>query len=457
LLRKRRYGADSEYSGFMSVIEKIFAIIWLGIKYLYRYRRRYVFLAAAMIFCFAIVTFITSAKDGMYDSVYYSAQSHYAGDIVAIGYDSFSAQGAYHRLGKDEMSAILKAAELSGINPRYTVFRTLSGPYTIIHYNGSAVLLKNLIGCDFDGESHLFNKMTFEEPPDTFVDDDGIILSAPIAQQLEARMGDMVILETETRFGQENTGQFIIKGIVQDTSIFGYYKAYISRLALNRLIAYNDDECSSIGFFLDDPLTAEQKRARLQSFVSSQVQTGPLVYNRDELTIERDRPWEGIRVFLYTMPVYLSEISSLLDAMNVLTYFLYGMMLIIILVSAAVTYRLILHERARELGTMRVIGFYGGDLRLVLLSEIMILGFVSLIAGFMLAHVLSWAASFLSFSWFPSFEIFLRNGKLRTMYLPGTTLLNILTMFIILFMVVLPVSFRVTQKKLPNLLSGEPL
>ena len=438
-------------------MEKILAITWLGIKYLYRYRRRYVFLAAAMIFCFAIVTFITSAKDGMYDSVYYSAQSHYAGDIVAIGYDSLSAQGFCHRLSRNEISAILKAADISGINPQYTVFRTISGADAVIHYNGSAVQLKDLIGCDWDGESHIFSKMTFDEPPGSFIGDDSIVLSAPIARQLDAKKGDMVILEIDTRFGQKNTGQFIIRGIVQDTSIFGYYKAYVSRLVLNRLIAYNDDDCSSIGFFLDDPLTAEQMRARLQKFLTTQVQIGPLVYDRDELAIERDRPWRGIRVFLYTMSVYLSEISSLLDAMNILTYFLYGMMLIIILVSAAVTYRLILHERASEMGTMRVIGFYGGDLRLVLLSEIIVLGFISLVAGFMLAHVLSWAASFLSFSWFPSFEIFLKNGKLKTMYLPGTILFNILAIFIILFVVALPVSFRITNKNLPNLLSGEPL
>jgi len=438
-------------------MEKFLAIIWLGIKYLYRYRRRYGFLAAAMIFCFAIVSFITSAKDGMYDSVYYSAQSHYTGDIVAVGYDSFSAQEFCHRLGRDEISAILKAADLSGINPQYTVFRTLFGSDSIVHFNGVAVQLKNLVGCDWDGESHIFNKMTFDEPPESFIGDEGIILSVPIARQLGAKMGDRVILEVETRFGQKNTGQFIIKGIVQDSSIFGYYKAYVSRLILNRLIAYDDDDCSSVGFFIDDPLTAEQNRVRLQKFLSSQVQTGPLVYDRDQLSLERDRPWEGIRVFLYTMPVYLSEISDLLDAMNLLTYFLYGMMLIIVLVSAAVTYRLILHERAREMGTMRVIGFYGGDLRLVLLSEIIVLGSISLIAGFILAHVLSWAVSLLSFSWFSGFEIFLKNGRLKTMYLPRTMLINMFTIFLVLFIVVLPPSFRVAKKSLPKLLSGEYL
>ena len=439
-------------------MEKFFAVCGLGIKYLYRYRRRYYFLMAALIFGFAIVTFITSQKDGMYDSVYYSAQSHYAGDIVAIGYDTDTPVWDYsHRLGRNEIAAVLTAANLSGINPRYMVFRTHCGQDALVHYNGAAIQLKNLVGCDWEGEAHLFGRMYFDQPPMPFRDDDDIVLSAPIAGQLGVKMGDRIILEVETRFGQKNTGMFIVKGIVQDTSIFGYYKAYISRLTLNRLIAYDDDDCSSVGFFLDDPSAAEEKRLRLQGYLSELTQTGPLVYDRYGLALERDRPWEGIRVFLYTLPVYLSEISYLLDAMNIITYFLYGMMLLTIMFSAAVTYRLILHERSKEMGVMRVIGFYGRDLRIVLRTEITVLGFVSLIAGFMLAMVLNWAASFLSFSWFPGFEIFLKAGRLKAMYLPQTMLINVSLLLLVLFALTLIPSLRVSMKNLPELLSGEAL
>jgi ABC-type antimicrobial peptide transport system permease subunit len=181
------------------------------------------------------------------------------------------------------------------------------------------------------------------------------------------------------------------------------------------------------------------------------------VYDRDGLTRERDRPWEGIRIFLYTLPVYLSEISFLLDAMNLLTYFLYGMMLLTILASAAVTYRLILHERSREMGVMRAIGFYGGDLRLVLWTEIVVLGLVSMAGGFLLAAVLNQAASLLSFSWFPGFEIFLKDGRLRAMYLPSTILTNITLLLAVLVTLALFPSFRVSRKSLPGLLSGEAL
>jgi len=439
-------------------MEKFFAVFKLGLKYLYRYRRRYGFLMAALIFGFAVVTFITSLKDGMYDNVYYSAQSHYAGDVVAIGYDINVTNGDFaHRLGQNEISAILNAADQARINPQYTVLRTIYGVDGIIHFNGNAIQLKYLMGCDWDKEAHLLNKMNFEEPLSSTLGNEDIILSVPVARQLGAKMGDNVILETMTRWGQKNTGIFIVKGIVKDTSIFGYYKVYISRLSLNRLEGYDDEDCSSIGFFFDKHGDAELKRRQLQNILSKQIQIGPLVYNRDQMALERDRPWEGIRVFLYTLPVYLSEISELLEAMNIITYLLYVMMLLIILVSAAVTYRLILHERAKELGTMRIIGFYGSDLRLVLWTEVFVIGIISLIAGFILAQILSWAVSFLSFSWFPGFEIFMKDGKLSPLYLPKTMFVNILLVFIVLFVMALLPSIRASRKNLPGLLSGEPL
>jgi ABC-type lipoprotein release transport system permease subunit len=441
------------------MMEKFCAVFRLGLKYLYRYRRRYGFLMTTLVFCYAIITMITSMKDGMYDNVYYTAQSHYAGDIVAVGYETnFAGDYALH-LERNEISAILNTADRAGINPRYTILRTIYGADGFVYFNGTAIQLKYLVGCDWDREAHLLSKMSFDEPYDSFPGDDGIILSVPVARQLGVKMGDSVILELVTRWGQKNTGVFIIKGIVKDTSIFGYFKAYISRLSLNRLVVYDDEDCSSIGFFLDDPGTAELKRGQFQNLLSEaeQVQLGPLVYDRDQMVLERKRPWTDIRVFLYTLPVYLSEISDLLNAINIITYLLYGMMLLTILVSATVTYRLILHERARELGVMRVIGFYGSDLRLVLWSEVFVMGLIALAAGFALAHFLNRAVSLMSFSWFPSFEIFMKNGSLTPLYLPGTMLTNIAFIYIVLFIMALFPSFRASRKNLPGLLSGEPL
>ena len=438
-------------------MEKFGIFCTLGLKYLYRYRRRYYFLLAALIFGFAVVTFVTSIKDGMYDNVYYSAQSHYAGDIVTISYEYTDNGSFIHRMGRDEIAAVFRAVELSKINPQYTVMRTLFGFNSFLHHNGNAVQLRYLTGSDWESEEHIFSRMSFDEPPHPYFGDDGIILSVPVAQQLGVRMGDRVILELDTRYGQKNTGLFIVRGIVQDTSIFGFFKAYISRLTLNRLLLYEDDDCSSIGFFFDDPAVAEQKRIHLQEALWGNVQLGPLVHNREEMVRERDRPWEGMRIFLYTLPVYLSEVAYLLDAMNIITYFIYGMILLTILVSASVTYRLILRERSKEMGVMRTIGFLGKDLHLVLWTETLVLGIISIIAGFAVAYAAGWVISLVSFSWFPGFEIFLKDGRLIAMYLPETMVINIVFLLSVLVLLTLVPSFRVSRINLPGLLSGDPL
>ena len=426
--------------------EKVLVLFRLGIKYLYRYRRRYVFLFMALMFCFAVITFITSTKDRMYDNAYFSAQSHYAGDVIAVGY------GVYKQFKPSVISVILDAVNSSGINPVHTVFRTVSFNSGIVYFNGNALNLKYVIGCDWENESQLFSKMEFAVPVSSDLDDDGIILSAPVADRLGAVAGDSVILEVDTINNQKNTGRFVIKGIVNDASIFSYYKVYVSRLSLNRLLLYNDDGCSTIGLFLGKKSSAEKNRRLLQDALFDKLNLSPLVYNRDDLGYE-----ENNKVYLLTMPVYLAEVSDLLDAMNIIAYFLYGLMLVIIFASVAVTYRLILNERAREMGVMRAIGFYGGNLRIVLWTEVIILGIISLAAGFLLAVILNMITSFISFSWIPGFEIFLRNGRLTPLYLLESVLVNILFTLLILAAAVIIPSLRASKKNLPYLLSGEPL
>jgi ABC-type antimicrobial peptide transport system permease subunit len=241
---------------------------------------------------------------------------------------------------------------------------------------------------------------------------------------------------------------------VRDSTIFGYHKVYISRLTLNRLLLFGDDECSSLGFFLPNSGEAGKKQALLQRELSKTVSTGPAVKDREELIRERGQPWTGIKIFVLTIPVYLSEVADLLGAMRIVTYFLYAMMLLIIFVSALATWRLVLRERSRELGTMRAIGFYGADLRYILVTETLGLALVSLAAGFFLSLFFSWLVTRIPFSWFPSFEIFMKDGKLRSLYLPGTMMINIAAVFAVLLVAVWEPAFRSSRDHLPEMLSG---
>jgi ABC-type lipoprotein release transport system permease subunit len=428
-------------------------LIPLAAKYLFRYRRRYLFLFFALTFGFSIITLITSIKDGMYENVYNSAQSHYAGDIITMGYD----QGTLHvyHLEKNQIDVILQTIEETDLKPSHIVQRTLFSEKGMLYYNGAAVRQKYIIGVDWENEKDFFSGLSYQEPPRyPLSGNDTVVLSAPVAKELGVHVGDSLILEAETRWGQKNTGVFIVGGIVDDSSIFGYYKCYISRIALNWLLLYFPDECSSVGIFFPSRRDIEKKRLIFHNALEKKIQTGPLVHDREKLAEETSKAWLGVKIYLLTMPVYLSEIADLLGAMNILAYFLFGMILVIIFVSAVVTYRLILYERTRELGTMRTLGFQEADLRHILVMENLGLGFCSLASGFILAALLSWAVQFLSLSWFPSLEIFMKNGKLTSLYLPKTIMTNSIAILCLLIFAVWIPAFFSSRKPLSLMLSG---
>jgi ABC-type lipoprotein release transport system permease subunit len=433
---------------------KTFKIFQLSAIYLFRYRRRYFFLFLALVFGFGIVTIITSVRDGMYENVYHTAQSHYAGDISIVGYDTDSLQ-LYH-LNQDEIAIIFGVVRDTGLAENRAVMRTLFGEKGIIYFNGNALRLKYVIGVDWDKEAFYLDKLDYTESPlEPLAGDGEILVSTPAAAALGIRRGDSLLLEAETYAGQKNTGEFTVAGVVNDSTIFGYHKVYVSRSALNRLLGYGVNDCSTVGLFLDDRSRAEETRVSLFNELSKHVQTGPLVHDRDELQREVNIPWKGIKILVLTVQVYLSEVSYLLGAMNLLTYFLYVVMLLIILVSASVTYRLILHERTKELGIMRAIGFHESDVVQVLVLETLELGIVSLVTGFVFALIVNWGLSFLSFSWFPSFEIFLRKGKLSALYFPMTILINVAALFAILLVSVWFPSFISSRNSLSKMLTSE--
>jgi ABC-type lipoprotein release transport system permease subunit len=431
---------------------KFATILVISAKYLLRYHRRYFFLFLALSLGFSVVTLLTALKDGMYASVYRSAQDHYAGDMVAVGHDR--SIGGQNHLSVEAKEQVYQALEAARIGETRVVERTIFGNNGVLYYNGAALRIKYVVGVDWDNEAFYFDALSYSDTRDAPPGGDVIYLSSPVASQLNARVGDQVILEVDTRYGQKNTGAFIIGGIVEDSSIFGYYKVFVDRLTLNRLLLFDNGDCSIVGVFINDRFEAEKKRVLLQLELESRLQTGPLVYDREELERASGVPFEGIKVFLLTIPVYLSEVAELLEAMNLVTYFLYAMMLVIMMVSALVTYRLILRERRRELGTMRAIGFYGADIRLILMLETLGLALVSLAVGMLAALVLQWAVTFIPFSWFPSFEIFLNHGKLRTLYLPRSTLINVVAVFVSLFIAAMAPVFRSSREALPGMLTG---
>ena len=441
----------------------------LSYKYLIRYRRRYLFLFAALSFGFCIVTVIISIKDGMERNVYFSAQGHYAGDLVISGSDEDSA--IHGHISNEYIKIINNAMAAARIQPEKAVMRTQYFGDAAAFHNGETAVLKYFLGIDWENEADYIGDLLGRSAAlpensvsksdiyknDTYngaLGDNHILISEPIAQKINARAGDSILVEIENRYGQKDTANFIVAGVFSDSSIFGLYKSFVSRTALNALAGFDEGECSLIGLYFSGSKAAEAARRKLQAELEGTLQISKLALTRKEWEAERSKDWSGIMIFLLTLPVYLTEITNILQSLNVLSFLLYIMMLIIIFVSAAVTYRLIFHERTKEIASMRAIGFYEGDIVLILALETALLATISLAAGFILALAASAALTALPFNWFPGMDMFLSGGSLSSVYKPSSILLNALAIYIMLLPAVLLPARTFTRMPLPLMLAG---
>ncbi|MDC7241292.1 MAG: hypothetical protein PQJ50_13125 [Spirochaetales bacterium] len=348
---------------------------------------------------------------------------------------------------------ILSILENSSMEYEKTILRTQLNGGTL-HYNGTALDMKYVFGVDWQEERDIFESMSYTSRTDDPYTPGSIMISSPVAEQLQARVGDLLTLEVRTLEGQVNTMSLVVSALVEDRSLFGYFKCYISRDDLNNLAQFPADAVSNIGLYLNSNQESGAVREELYGLLSSEMDVAPLFEDRKGLYRARWDKWQGTRLFLVPLSVYLSEVDLLLKAISMVSYCLYALMVLIITVSVAVTFRLVLHEREREIGTMRAIAFHQSEIVVQLMFETLILFIFSLGFGLVLSRFVVTLASFVDYSFIPSFEIFLENGKLTAVYTVSSFLANAGIVFLAVLPAVLFPVIMAAKRPLAGLLSG---
>ena len=415
--------------------------------------RRHIFLLAILALSFAIITSVTTITQGMITNITHAAEFHYGGHLFLLGL------GASKHL-VPEPEKIIAAARSSGLAFNKAVLRTQDYIDGILYFGGSSLKQKYVFGIDWEAERESFQRQdllagdfTKELPPN------GIIISSSTAAELRLRLNDDVILEVNTLTGQKNTARLVVWGIIEDKSIFGYFKCYISRQTANSLLGFKEDECSWIGLYFDqsDPVFLKGQATKLFNALKTGFPLTSIVNSREELSRELRSSHHRLEIAVVTLTAYISQVSELLEAIRLLSYFLYSLMVLIALSSLIVSYRLILHERIEELGTMRVFGLSQGSLVLLLLGESLFVYALSFILGLLLAFGLNELLAMFSYDWIPGFDILLEKGKLSASYKINIFLTNIFIVFFTTIPAVVFLAIKVAQADLIKVLKGEAL
>ena len=424
----------------------------LALKYLAGHYKRYIFLVMAVSFGFAIITTMTSLSEGMYRNVYKAAQQHYGGQLFVLG---FHKQYGNMGLIRDNKT-ILQAIETLDKKPDRIVKRTLFFADGILYFAGNSSRQKNVYGIDWDIEAEEFAELDYAfGNSEGLAGTNGILISKPVAEQLNARIGDDIVLKVRTKTGQNNTGTFIVSGIIRDESIFGYYTCFVDRHYLNSLLGLEKNEYSSLGIYYKNSENIEEQSALLYIQLAEKLPMAPVINSKEEYSFQLEQHWEGIRYFVMTLQLFVSQVADLLTAMELISYFLYVVISIIVLVSISVTYKLIIHERMAEIGTMRAIGLQRSDILGILVTEALFVFIISILLGGILSLLILWIISFFSFSLIPGFDIFMNKGRLLPYFTFNDIGTNIFLLAAIIFPALWVPSFRASRLKLTTALSGD--
>jgi putative ABC transport system permease protein len=375
-----------------------------------RYRwKRYAFLVSALSLGFALILVLSGLSGGMARSVNKAAVRRYGGNLFVLGHQ----QSPYYTPVVRDHAALLAAAKEARIDATLIVRRTNYFENGLIFFNGYSARQKVISGIDWTVEEPVFSDMDFITGGKAgMAGSEGILISQITAKEIQARVGDDVLLEVDTVTGQRNTATLVVRGIFSDASIFGAYVSYMDIAALNRLIGLSPDEYTILGIYLRHPETAGPDASRLYATLSKRVPMFAPVATQPELWTRLGERWAGVKYAVLTLNGYLAEIEDLISAVDLGLYLLLILMLAIIVLGIGNAYRVIVHERTREFGTMRALGMPLAGISRLIVLETLLLSVIGISAGSLIGFSILQVIGSVPAPRIPGFDIFLQKGRL---------------------------------------------
>jgi len=400
-----------------------------SLKNLFLQRKRYTLMGLAIALGFMLITVLTGLSYGALETIKTKAARYFSGHIIVYGFEN---TGMSINNPDDYMDIIKRSKlPLRTVSPRTIYY----GEEVRLFFGGNYVHLLRLIGSDFNTEGKELSKLSFcEGGVDGMLGDDGrngIIISSETARLLGCRQGDDIVVHLILEGGQNNVANLVIKGIFEETNIFGY-AAYMNRKDLNLLMDKDSGWATEIAVYAEEGVNTAKTAEKIRLKLAETKDVFPTIRTRDDFRDFRsgNRENEKEIAAVLTVNAQLEQIKNLLDAFIACTYFVLVVFLLIVMIGILNTYRVIIYERTREIGTMRAIGLQASDVRRLFLYEAAALAIVSSMLGFILSFVTFNLVGLFDLSKVTAAGMFTERGRLQYYVGIKIILLNVLFMVV---------------------------
>lgn len=416
------------------------AVLRIAFRNTLRQKRRAFLLGGAIAFGVMIITLLNAFTTGAVGNIKRNLSYAAGGHIYITGTELTESRREVGRIRNDQ--ALRAAVDES--DPRILSVHRRSSAFGSLIFR-SRTIMHQIQGVDFAEESEFTKGLQVRAGSvDDLTDPKLLILPARAAERLGVQVGETLLVRLQTVTGQENVGEFRVVAVVEDAAGFGLSSAYASLSYLNSLIGLGPSEYQMFNVFLADMndidavaaeiyealvnqgVPVERPYAEARSYEEMEEESGEalaLLFGQVAAAIAEE-PWEGTKFTIMTLNEMMEPVVSAMRVLDAIALGIFVIVLLITGVGILNTFRMVIIERTREIGTMRAFGMQRSTVRSIFLWEAAIISLGGGAAGLVLAGIV--AAVLSRFTWSsPGLEFFLDNGHITFAVTPSSLILNV--------------------------------
>ncbi len=377
-----------------------------------RHLNRYRVLLLALTVVVAVLVVVLGSVTGMRETLRDKASRYFAGDVVVFGYMDGS-DSLIEDPALVEEAVAGAGLDTVAVSRRSTYYRP--GNANLFHA-GYYTPQRRFVGVEWERERPVLERFDFAAGgvPEAG-DEEGILISTIAAAELQAAVGDSIIVSSDTDRGVANTIEATVRGIYRESSFFGY-SAYLERRTLNRLLDRPEEQVNEIGVYLAGGEGRELHAAEaVNRSLAEHLPTFPVIRDRDRNSAERAASRDRRHYGTITLGAQLAEINDLLEAMTIIAAVIITLFLLLVVIGVGNTFSMVVYERTREIGTLRAMGMTRPRTVGLFLLESVFLGLAGVVLGSLAGiGILELARNYLVLAGAPGFaSLFLVGGTIQ--------------------------------------------
>ncbi len=420
----------------------------IAVRNAVRQSKRSLLLAGAIAFGVMVITLLNAFTAGVVENIKVNMAYAFGGHIFISGSELSETGRVVGRISEPErLEQTLANADVT----LASMHRRSRAMATVIF--GARQATERIDGVNFRVETELAKGLPLRAGSleQLGTEPQAILLTGLTAEKLGVVVGEQVLVRLTTVNGQQNVGEFLVVGVVEDGGNLGLASAYADLSTLNALLGLGPDEYQMLNLVLDDiravnpaaDALVQQSRNDglnvvrplqeissdpLEAQLQGQEAVGQLF--GQTFSTSTDETWEGTKFQVTTLNEILEPVESALVVLDAIAMGIFLILLVITMVGILNTFRMILIERTREIGTMRAFGMQRAAVRRIFLLEAAVIALGGGAIGIGLAGVVAAVVSQISFAHLPQLQFFTDNGHFTFWLTPGDAVSNLIILLV---------------------------